>query len=109
MRGKKENYYEPDQFPYGAYYDDKRAPSGFTGVRGKKDYDLEEIKRVPSVAFYGTRGKKQPGRAAFFDTRGKKYPYEFRGKFVGVRGKKMSNGKRFLFVKIFKLLQIFLK
>lgn len=23
--------------------------------------------------------------------RGKKYPYEFRGKFVGVRGKKFSN------------------
>ncbi|XP_017775699.1 PREDICTED: tachykinins [Nicrophorus vespilloides] len=84
MRGKKE-------------YDDmfeKRAPSGFLGMRGKKDLETvllpEESKRAPN-GFFGMRGKKPSRSAGFFGMRGKKYPYEFRGKFVGVRGKKMSN------------------
>lgn len=87
MRGKK-----PDS--YG-------GPVGFVGMRGKKYYDQDDVmsnggddfpmdadKRAPS-GFFGVRGKKQPGRSGFFGMRGKKYPYEFRGKFVGVRGKKM--------------------
>lgn len=83
MRGKKE-------------FDDymnKRTPSGFFGVRGKKNYDtfIDETKRAPPSGFFGMRGKKQPARSGFFGMRGKKYPYEFRGKFVGVRGKKSSN------------------
>lgn len=36
------------------------------------------------------RGKKVP--SGFFGTRGKKGPFEFRGKFVGVRGKKVPGG-----------------
>lgn len=90
MRGKKDGelYESADDFdgfnPY------KRAPSGFMGMRGKKEYVpvYEEDKRAPASGFFGMRGKKQPGRSSFFGMRGKKYPYEFRGKFVGVRGKK---------------------
>ncbi|KAJ6629957.1 Tachykinin, partial [Pseudolycoriella hygida] len=96
----------------------KRAPSvGFYGMRGKRDYfdddtddddslfsekddsfgmrEKKEIsgKRVPSNAgFFGMRGKKAPLTTGFFGTRGKKGPFEFRGKFVGVRGKKIPNG-----------------
>lgn len=72
---------------------DKRAPSGFMGMRGKKLYEdmTEELKRAQMSGFFGVRGKKQPSRSGFFGMRGKKYPYEFRGKFVGVRGKKSSN------------------
>lgn len=68
----------------------KRAPQmGFQGVRGKKDVS-ELIKRAPAEGFFGMRGKKLPsGSQGFFGMRGKKYPYEFRGKFVGVRGKKL--------------------
>nr|QGA72578.1 tachykinin-related peptide [Rhynchophorus ferrugineus] len=111
MRGKKgsfdDAYNAPDDYP-------KRAQMGFFGMRGKKYYnqptfsgdvlarmsqvrdkkDTEnssgyfEDKRAPS-GFFGMRGKKHP--LGFFGTRGKKYPYEFRGKFVGVRGKKSYN------------------
>jgi hypothetical protein len=64
---------------------------GFVGMRGKKEYDeLMEEKRAPS-GFFGMRGKKMPRQSGFFGMRGKKYPYEFRGKFVGVRGKKASD------------------
>lgn len=86
MRGKKEST------DFDSYMD-KRVPSGFFGMRGKKDYEsiIDEIKRAPNSGFFGMRGKKQPGRSGFFGMRGKKYPYEFRGKFVGVRGKKMAN------------------
>lgn len=89
MRGKKE--YDIDY--YGNEYVDKRAPSGFMGMRGKKSIDEinEEVKRAVLSGFFGMRGKKQPARSSFFGMRGKKYPYEFRGKFVGVRGKKSSN------------------
>lgn len=85
MRGKKD--YDIDEM-------DKRAPSGFFGMRGKKNYEVvfDETKRAaPPSGFFGMRGKKQTARSGFFGMRGKKYPYEFRGKFVGVRGKKMSN------------------
>lgn len=54
---------------------------------GKKDTEnpsgyFENDKRAPA-GFFGMRGKKHP--SGFFGMRGKKYPYEFRGKFVGVR------------------------
>lgn len=56
-------------------------------VLGKKDSEnpsgyFENDKRAPA-GFFGMRGKKHP--SGFFGMRGKKYPYEFRGKFVGVR------------------------
>lgn len=99
MRGKKwvddsdVNGNEEDEFQLG---EEKRAPSvGFHGMRGKKDVSnvLDEVneKRAPSAGFFGMRGKKGPA-AGFFGTRGKKGPFEFRGKFVGVRGKKVSAG-----------------
>ncbi|CAH0564347.1 unnamed protein product [Brassicogethes aeneus] len=78
------------------YYNDKRAPMGFVGMRGKKsvedvgDVAFGEEKRAPQ-GFFGMRGKKLQGAQGFFGMRGKKYPYEFRGKFVGVRGKKYIN------------------
>ncbi|RZB89870.1 hypothetical protein BDFB_012230 [Asbolus verrucosus] len=88
MRGKKE--YDGLSNEYEGYFD-KRAPMGFVGMRGKKEYDeMMEDKRAPS-GFFGMRGKKMPRQSGFFGMRGKKYPYEFRGKFVGVRGKKLSN------------------
>uniref|UniRef100_A0A336LTG1 CSON000099 protein n=1 Tax=Culicoides sonorensis TaxID=179676 RepID=A0A336LTG1_CULSO len=70
----------------------KRAPVGFMGMRGKKD-DTEvlenyDMKRAPVAGFLGMRGKKGPLGNSFFGTRGKKFPYEFRSKFIGVRGKK---------------------
>ncbi|KYB25859.1 tachykinin [Tribolium castaneum] len=83
MRGKKDYDSSSSQL-------DKRAPMGFMGMRGKKDYDeIADEKRAPS-GFFGMRGKKMPRQAGFFGMRGKKYPYQFRGKFVGVRGKKAS-------------------
>lgn len=114
MRGKKENFDEDDytfdeplkRAPMGffgmrgkkyliepGYQGDKRAPMGFVGMRGKKEYETpigyyEDNKRAPS-GFFGMRGKKRS--YGFFGMRGKKYPYEFRGKFVGVRGKKSSD------------------
>lgn len=90
MRGKKD--FEDDVDTYNSYMD-KRAPSGFMGMRGKKTFETiaEEMKRAQMSGFFGMRGKKQPSRSSFFGMRGKKYPYEFRGKFVGVRGKKSSN------------------
>lgn len=90
----------------------KRAPSGFMGVRGKKDSALvsEETyndvmdKRVPSMGFQGVRGKKDDKRGpsmGFHGMRGKKDPgseleflQEFLDKrapsmgFMGMRGKK---------------------
>jgi hypothetical protein len=48
------------------YFDDeKRSPMGFTGVRGKKSSEFPnfigmEEKRVPIASFFGMRGKKQP-------------------------------------------------
>jgi hypothetical protein len=77
-----------------AFYRQLRAPSGFLGVRGKKDYDPasyweqiaqnEELysppKRAPSQAFFGMRGKKYYGDkrvpSGFFGMRGKKSSYE---------------------------------
>lgn len=52
-------------------------------------------RRAQSVGFYGVRGKKMPSVSSFFGMRGKKgpYDYQFRGKFVGVRGKKMYEGR----------------
>lgn len=67
---------------------------GFVGMRGKKDVSdvMSDEKRAPANAgFFGMRGKKAPV-SGFFGTRGKKYPFEFRGKFVGVRGKKIPDG-----------------
>ncbi|KAF5288421.1 hypothetical protein FQR65_LT02073 [Abscondita terminalis] len=89
MRGKK----DLDDDLHSNGYVDKRAPNGFMGMRGKKSYDdmVDEMKRAVMSGFFGMRGKKQPSRSSFFGMRGKKYPYEFRGKFVGVRGKKSSN------------------
>ncbi|CAO1394505.1 unnamed protein product [Diamesa hyperborea] len=88
MRGKKSvsntDYFESD----------KRAPMGFQGVRGKKsqfeNFLVTENKRGPVTGFFGTRGKKQPNTSSYFGVR--KKPYEFRGKFVGVRGKKAPDG-----------------
>lgn len=53
-------------------YMDKRAPSGFVGMRGKKEYDelVEAAKRAQMSGFFGTRGKKMPGRSSFFGMRG---------------------------------------
>lgn len=61
MRGKKEG----DTFP--VFYEtveEKRTPSGFLGMRGKKEYEdlIEETKRASNAGFFGMRGKKQPGR-----------------------------------------------
>lgn len=86
VRGKKES----DNFIDDELQFDKRIPKGFMGVRGKKvfiPYDTFE-KRLAGNGVFGVRGKKQPARSPYFGIRGKKYPYEFRGKFVGVRGKK---------------------
>lgn len=98
MRGKKEyddddEEYDPAAMLNNDFYMEKRAPMGFLGMRGKKEYApyMEEEKRAPVNGFFGMRGKKQPGKSAFFGMRGKKFPYELRGKFVGVRGKKQSN------------------
>lgn len=88
MRGKKTYDSLSNQYDSS----DKRAPMGFVGMRGKKEYDeFAEDKRAPS-GFFGMRGKKVPRQSGFFGMRGKKYPYQFRGKFVGVRGKKASEG-----------------
>jgi hypothetical protein len=95
---------------------DKRAPSGFMGMRGKKEWEdypgmdwgwsdmtgledqdqMEEKRGAPS-GFFGVRGKKGPS-SGFFGMRGKKGPsssgfFGMRGKkgpsgFMGVRGKK---------------------
>ncbi|XP_026845013.1 tachykinins isoform X1 [Drosophila persimilis] len=92
----------------------KRAPTGFTGMRGKRpmsgdddDNDAMELlqKRAPVNSFLGVRGKKDVShqhykRAALsefwhnflkkaYDVRGKKERYaDFNSKFVAVRGKK---------------------
>ncbi|SPP84486.1 tachykinins isoform X2 [Drosophila guanche] len=84
----------------------KRAPTGFTGMRGKRpmsgDEDEEDAmellqKRAPVNSFLGVRGKKDVShqhykRAALseaYDVRGKKERYaDFNSKFVAVRGKK---------------------
>lgn len=47
------------------YYDfEKRAPMGFQGVRGKKaeysNFIGTDDKRMPVAGFFGMRGKKQP-------------------------------------------------
>ncbi|GAB0099221.1 hypothetical protein DMENIID0001_150690 [Sergentomyia squamirostris] len=103
MRGKKWDGEEEIADDEGV---DKRAPQmGFHGMRGKKDVSnvlLEDSteKRAPSAGFFGMRGKKQPGyrritadrRNLFGYMKSKKGPYEFRGKFVGVRGKKIPAG-----------------
>lgn len=77
MRGKKD-------FDYSADYvdEEKRAPMGFLGMRGKKDVSaqLQAQKRSSLAQLFGIRGKKQPLQ-----------PMEFRGKFVGVRGKKNNS------------------
>ncbi|XP_055600820.1 tachykinins [Uranotaenia lowii] len=47
----------------GAAYGDKRAPSGFLGVRGKRDSTLEYAegsKRGPFTGYFANRGKKEP-------------------------------------------------
>ncbi|XP_017964533.1 tachykinins isoform X1 [Drosophila navojoa] len=96
----------------------KRAPTGFTGMRGKRpsfsedgddeDDALELLgKRAPVNSFVGVRGKKDVShqhykRAALselwrklskkeYDVRGKKQRYaDFNSKFVAVRGKKSA-------------------
>ncbi|KRT81678.1 hypothetical protein AMK59_5853 [Oryctes borbonicus] len=92
LRGKKFYDYmgfDDDETPF---YE-KRVPSGFFGLRGKREFEdeIEDDKRAaPENRFFGMRGKKMPARNGFFGMRGKKYPYEFRGKFVGVRGKRLN-------------------
>nr|CAD7393783.1 unnamed protein product [Timema cristinae] len=65
---------------------DKRAPSmmGFQGMRGKKDNDLGDYveKRAPGSGFMGMRGKKDPD-SEFYD---KRAPSSMG--FHGMRGKK---------------------
>lgn len=131
MRGKKSSSplmallmcnYDPesndndeDDYIEGGYSNelraDKRGPSGFMGMRGKKWNELVDYmtkmngggeKRSPKMGFHGMRGKRSP--ASFESKNGnsnqnygyfsvmKKVPYEFRGKFVGVRGKKSGSG-----------------
>ncbi|XP_064543409.1 tachykinins [Drosophila montana] len=98
----------------------KRAPTGFTGMRGKRpsmaendaaedEEDAMELlaKRAPVNSFVGVRGKKDVShqhykRAALselwrkifkraYDVRGKKQRYaDFNSKFVAVRGKKSN-------------------
>ncbi|XP_023159793.1 tachykinins isoform X2 [Drosophila hydei] len=91
---------------------EKRAPTGFTGMRGKRpslsendpaddEDDAQELleKRAPINSFVGVRGKKDVShqhykRAALseaYDVRGKKQRYaDFNSKFVAVRGKKSA-------------------
>ncbi|ENN71230.1 hypothetical protein D910_01666, partial [Dendroctonus ponderosae] len=97
------------------YIVEKRAPSGFFGMRGKKpwnflqssNYPEELYKRAP-MGFVGMRGKKdsleddevtwdEPEKRAqmgFFGMRGKKLWTDYQGEkrapmgFVGMRGKK---------------------
>ena len=73
-----------------SFYRQLRSPSGFFGVRGKKDFqsssnwdqDLYSLqpKRAPSQAFFGMRGKKYYGEkrapSGFYGMRGKKNEYE---------------------------------
>ncbi|EDV49438.1 tachykinins isoform X2 [Drosophila erecta] len=88
----------------------KRAPTGFTGMRGKRpallagedDAEADEAteleqKRAPINSFVGMRGKKDVShqhykRAALSDSndlRGKQQRFaDFNSKFVAVRGKK---------------------
>lgn len=85
----------------------KRAPtSSFYGMRGKKQYgswtnDLDNEKRAPKVGFHGMRGKRSTRGQNRNDLHGyfsvlKRSPYEFRTKFVGVRGKKTVEGSSLL-------------
>ncbi|XP_037039736.1 tachykinins isoform X2 [Bradysia coprophila] len=89
---------EEDDGTYG-WMNDEAAESqedqnGYFGMRNKKDVSdmMSEEKRAPNAGFFGMRGKKAPMSTGFFGTRGKKGPFEFRGKFVGVRGKKIPDG-----------------
>jgi hypothetical protein len=70
-------------------YGDKRAPAmGFQGVRGKKDDDdLGYGKRGPSMGFHGMRGKKDPEtrQQLLQDLLDKRAPSMG---FMGMRGKK---------------------
>ncbi|KAJ8873926.1 hypothetical protein PR048_024763 [Dryococelus australis] len=65
----------------------KRAPSaaGFHGMRGKKDFDLED-KRAPASGFVGMRGKKFADQEADLDFYEKRAPSAMG--FQGMRGKK---------------------
>ncbi|PNF34728.1 hypothetical protein B7P43_G05492 [Cryptotermes secundus] len=69
-------------------YGGKRAPAmGFQGVRGKKDNeDLGYDKRGPSMGFHGMRGKKDPDsqQQLLQDFLDKRAPMGF----MGMRGKK---------------------
>lgn len=83
----------------------KRSPgaSGFYGMRGKKENryygssrynNLGGEKRSPKMGFHGMRGKRsvhEDNNVYGFFSVMKKVPYEFRGKFVGVRGKKSED------------------
>lgn len=95
MRGKK-------WIDLGVDEVEKRSPSmGFFGMRGKKENgnyvssrfnNLEGAKRSPQMGFHGMRGKRSVGNErssnyGLFSVM-KKAPYDFRGKFIGVRGKK---------------------
>lgn len=97
MRGKKWTDLGVDEV-------DKRSPSmGFFGMRGKKENgnyvssrfnSLEGAKRSPQMGFHGMRGKRsvdhersRGNNYGLFSVM-KKAPYDFRGKFIGVRGKK---------------------
>jgi hypothetical protein len=70
-------------------YDDKRDPAmGFHGMRGKKDNeDLGYNKRGPSMGFHGMRGKKDPDtqQQLLQDLLDKRTPSMG---FMGMRGKK---------------------
>lgn len=82
------NYSDNDEWDENAL--EKRAPSGFTGMRGKRplSFPFDGGKRTPN-AFFGVRGKRDFKRSA-----AEQFQPEFlgfRNKFVGVRGKKDSN------------------
>ncbi|XP_055379173.1 tachykinins [Condylostylus longicornis] len=94
MRGRR---FDINEFENDIYdqAEKRKNNNAFFGVRGKKDVSkqlsqMNEIdKRSPLASYFGVRGEKRLFNSnGFFGTRGKKQPYEFRGKFVGVRGKK---------------------
>lgn len=64
MRGKKFGDYD-----LSGPLNDKRAPKGFMGMRGKKNYDDEEIDD-PQVYDYNYNDKRAP--SGFMGMRGKK-------------------------------------
>lgn len=80
-----------DDIIYDDLFEEKRAPVGFLGMRGKKDFeDSVEAKRAPAAGFFGTRGKKlNRYLIPIIDVKSKRLRVvAFRSGFFGTRGKK---------------------